>query len=80
MELKLAREELNGKPKTISFDKIVDELTKDIQKIFYFDKANSHKDLMELVEKLEEKGLSVYFREVRYGLDENDYMYEVHAL
>jgi hypothetical protein len=34
MELKLAREELNGKPKTISFDKIVDELTKDIQKIF----------------------------------------------
>lgn len=80
MELKLAREEINGKPKTIAFEKIVDQLGKDLQKIYYFDKSNSHKDLMELVEKLETEGFSVYFREVRYGLDENDYMYEVHAL
>ena len=48
--------------------------------MFYFDKTNSHKDLVEFVENLEEFGLSVYFREIRYGLDEEDYIYQVHVL
>jgi hypothetical protein len=80
MELKAARTELNAKPKTISVEKIEKELEKSGQKIFYFDRENSHKDLMEMVEHFEEKGFSVYFREIRYGLDENDYLYEVHIL
>jgi GTPase involved in cell partitioning and DNA repair len=80
MELKAARTELNAKPKTITLDKIEKEIEKEGQKIFYFDRENSHKDLMEMVEHFEEKGLSVYFREIRYGLDENDYLYEVHIL
>lgn len=80
MELKLARAELNAKPKTISFDKIEAAVSKEGQKIFYFDKDNSHKQLIELVEFFEEKGLSVYHRVVKYGLDEKDYMYEVHIL
>jgi hypothetical protein len=33
-----------------------------------------------LVEHFEEKEFSVYLREVKYGLDEGDYMYEVHIL
>lgn len=80
MELKLARNELSVKPKTINLEKIEEELEKSGQKIFYFDKENSHKDLVGLVEYFENKGFSVYFREIRYGLDENDYMYEVHIL
>ncbi|WP_457595966.1 HP0268 family nuclease [Hydrogenimonas sp.] len=80
MELKAARTELNAKPKTIGVDKIEKALEKEGQKIFYFDRENSHKDLMEMVEHFEEKGYSVYFREIRYGLDENDYLYEVHIL
>ncbi|WP_456323728.1 HP0268 family nuclease [Hydrogenimonas sp.] len=80
MELKAARTEINAKPKTISVEKIEKELAKNGQKIFYFDRENSHKDLMEMVEYFEEKGFSVYFREIRYGLDENDYLYEVHIL
>jgi hypothetical protein len=80
MELKAARTELNAKPKTIGVDKIEKVLEKEGQKIFYFDRENSHKDLMEMVEHFEEKGYSVYFREIRYGLDENDYLYEVHIL
>ncbi|WP_353661844.1 HP0268 family nuclease [Hydrogenimonas sp. SS33] len=80
MELKAARKELNAKPKAVSLDKIEKEVEKEGDKIFYFDRENSHKDLMEMVEHFEEKGYSVYFREIRYGLDENDYLYEVHIL
>ena len=80
MELKLARTQLDAKPKTISLEKIEAAFAKDRQQIFYFDRENSRKQLIALVEFFEEKGLSVYHRTVRYGLDENDYMYEVHIL
>ncbi|WP_281951476.1 HP0268 family nuclease [Nitrosophilus kaiyonis] len=80
MELKLARNELKIKPKPISLEKIEEEVEKDGDKIFYFDRENAHKDLVELVEHFENKGYSVYLREVKYGLDDNDYLYEVHIL
>ena len=50
------------------------------KKIFYFDRDNSHKDMMSLVDSLEDEGYNVYFREVKYGLADDEYMYEVHAL
>ncbi len=80
MELKAARTELKAKPKAITIEKIEKELEKEGQKIFYFDRENSHKDLMEMVEYFEKKGCGVYFREIRFGLNENDYLYEVHIL
>lgn len=80
MDLKLARVELEAKPKTISLDKLISELEKDKEKIFYFDKSNAHKDLVAVVEKVEELGYSVYFKEIRYGLDEEDYIYQVHII
>ena len=80
MDLKLARTEIDAKPKTVSLDKIEAAVAKEGQQIFYFDRENSHKQLIALVEFFEEKGLSVYHRTVKYGLDENDYMYEVHIL
>ncbi len=80
MELLLARTELTEKPKKVQIEKVKEELLKDTQKIFYFDKDNSHKDMMALVDSLEKDGLNVYFREVKYGLAEEEYMYEVHAL
>ena len=36
--------------------------------------------MMALMEYFEKKGKHVYFREVKYGLDEGDYMYEFHIL
>ena len=80
MELLLARNELNEKPKKIKLTKIKEELKELGQKIFYFDKDNSHKDMMSLVDALEDKDFNVYFREVKYGLADDEYMYEVHAL
>lgn len=80
MELLIARNELNEKPKKVQLDKIKDELKKDAQKIFYFDRDNSHKDMMALVEALEKEGFNIYFREIKFGLADDEYMYEVHAL
>jgi hypothetical protein len=80
MELLFARNELTEKPKKVQLDKIKEELEKTGEKIFYFDRDNSHKDMMALVDALEDNGFNVYFREVKYGLADEEYMYEVHAL
>ena len=80
MELLYARNELSEKPKKVQLDKVKEELQKDGEKIFYFDRDNSHKDMMALVDALEDEGYNVYFREVKYGLADDEYMYEVHAL
>ncbi len=80
MELLYARNELTEKPKKVQLDKVKEELQKDGEKIFYFDRDNSHKDMMALVDALEDEGYNVYFREVKYGLADDEYMYEVHAL
>lgn len=80
MELLFARNELNEKPKKVQLDKVKEELAKDQNKMFYFDRDNSHKDMMALVDALEEEGFNVYFREIKYGLADEEYMYEVHSL
>jgi hypothetical protein len=80
MELKLAKTALNEKAKTIQLSKIEEAVEKDGGQIFYFDKENPHKNLVKLVEHFEGKNFSVYLREVKYGLGDADYMYEVHIL
>lgn len=80
MQLKLARSEISGKPKSVSIDKIEQQVEENNQKIFYFDMENSNKDLVAFIEIFEKKGYSVYHRTIKYGLDENEYMYEVHIL
>ena len=78
MKLKLARTTLKAKPKTIELKKVEEDLAN--KSIFYFDKDNSHKDMIQLIEYFEEMGHSVYMREVKYGLDDNEYIYEVHIV
>ena len=78
MKLKLARTTLKSKPKTVELKKVEEDLAD--KSIFYFDKDNSHKEMKELIVYFEEKGFSVYMREVKYGLDENEYIYEVHII
>ena len=78
MKLKLARTTLKSKPKTIELSKIEEMLPK--KSIFYFDRENSHKEIMELIKYFEEKGFNVYMREVKYGLNEDEYIYEVHIV
>jgi len=78
MELKLARTSLNATPKETTLEEIEENLEK--KSIFYFDKDNSHKDLKNLIEYFEDKGYSVYMREVRYGLNDDDFIYEIHIV
>ena len=80
MELLLARTELTDKPKKIKVEKIKEDLGENGEKIFCFDRDNSHKDMMSLVDTFEEEGYNVYFREIKYGLADEEYMYEVHMV
>lgn len=78
MKLKLARASITSKPKVIEFSKIEEDLEK--KSIFYFDKENSHKELKALIEHFESKEYSVYMREVKFGLNDDEYIYEVHIV
>ena len=80
MELKLARTDLNAKPKKIDLAKIEKMLEKEDSVILYFDRENSHKDLLELQDHFEAMGKSFYMTEVKYGLADNEYMYQVHII
>ncbi len=78
MKLKLARTTLDTKPKSIDIEKLEEQL--DERSIFYFDKENTHKEILALIKHFEDKGCSVYMREIRYALTEGDYSYEVHIV
>ena len=80
MELKFARTDVDTKPKKADIAKIEASVEKEDSVIFYFDRENSHKDLLELQDYFEEKGKSFYMSEVKYGLSDNEYMYQVHII
>lgn len=78
MKLKLARASMSAKPRLIELSKIEEDLEK--KSIFYFDKENSHKELKSLIEYFENKAFSVYMREVKYGLNDDEFIYELHIV
>ncbi|SFV59515.1 FIG00388607: hypothetical protein [hydrothermal vent metagenome] len=80
MDLKFARTDLDAKPKKVDLSKLDAEVEKNDSIIFYFDKDNSHKDLLALQDHYEAMGKSFYMSEVKYGLGDNDYMYQVHIM
>jgi len=80
MDLKFARTDLDAKPKKVDLAKLDAEVAKNESIIFYFDRENSHKDLLELQDHYEAMGKSFYMSEVKYGLSDNDYMYQVHIM
>jgi len=80
MDLKFARTEIDVKPKKAELAKIEAMSEKDDSIIIYFDRENSHKDLLELQDHFEAKGKSFYMSEVKFGLSDNEYMYQVHII
>ncbi len=80
MELKLARTELDAKPKKIDLKKITEMVEKNNSLILYFDRENSHKDLLALQDHFEAQGKSFYMREVKFSLSVSEYLYEVYIL
>ena len=80
MDLKFARTDITSKPKKVDVAKMEATVEKDESVIFYFDKDNSHKDLLELQDHFEGLGKSFYMSEVKYGLSDGEYMYQVHII
>lgn len=80
MDLKFARTDIDSKPKKVDVAKMEDRVEKEKSVIFYFDKDNSHKDLLELQDHFEGLGKSFYMSEVKYGLSDGEYMYQVHII
>lgn len=80
MDLKFARTDVSSKPKKADVAKMEASVEKEESVIFYFDKDNSHKDLLSLQDHFEEKGKSFYMSEVKYGLSDGEYMYQVHII
>lgn len=83
MELKIARTDLTSKKKIeakISLDEIIKKVQEQNEHAFYFDGTNSHKDMQKAKANLEKSGFRVQLNEVRYGLDENNYIYELYVV
>jgi hypothetical protein len=76
MELKLVTNDNNIK--TMDLETFLSKVKKD--SFFYFSKETSYKDLQDLIDLIEKDGYSVYFREVKYSLEDDGYMYEMHIL
>jgi len=80
MELLIARSDIDKKGSKVDSKKIVQALEKEGNGIYYFDKENSHKDLLTFKDEIEAIGYSFYMKEVKYGLADDEYMYEAHIL
>ncbi len=44
------------------------------------DKENSHKEMQKVCASFQKAGYNTYLNEVRYGLDEASYIYELHII
>ncbi|QFR50507.1 hypothetical protein FJR48_11895 (plasmid) [Sulfurimonas lithotrophica] len=76
----MCKNRVRCKPKKADIKKIEESVEKNGSVIFYFDRENSHKDLLELQDYFEEKGKGFYMNEVKFGLSDNEYMYQVHII
>ncbi len=80
MDYKLARAELSLEPQIISMGEIDDLIKSERETIIYFDRENSEKNLLKLKKHFEDRGHNTYLRPIKFGLDENDMIYEFHII
>jgi phosphopantothenoylcysteine synthetase/decarboxylase len=76
MELNLVT--TDNKVKVIEMEKFLENAKKD--NFYYFSRETSYKNIQDLIDELKAQEYSVYFREVKYSLEDNGYMYELHIL
>ena len=76
MKYKLAQQTLNSKPKEVSLEEVIKIITE--KKVVFLDYSNNEESIKELVNKLSD--YKVYVNTVKFGLAENEYIYEVHIL
>lgn len=76
MKFKLAKQTLNSKPKELSLEEITKILEE--KEVIFLDSSNDKDEVSKLAEKL--KNHKVYVNIVKYGLLEDEFVYEVHIL
>ncbi|MBZ7987725.1 HP0268 family nuclease [Campylobacter canadensis] len=76
MKLKLAKQTLQSKAKEINIEEALEILNTD--RVIFLDCSNTKEEISKLVDKLKDK--KVYVNTVKYGLLEDEYIYEVHTL
>ncbi|RDU69894.1 hypothetical protein CQA62_00320 [Helicobacter cholecystus] len=79
MDFKLAKSTLDSKSAKISLKQIEEECAKE-GKIYYFSNENAHKDLLKIIGAFNTQGRNAYLHETKYGLDEKEYIYELHII
>ena len=81
MEYILAQTDVEAKQvKKITLEEIEQLLNSGKISIIYLDRQNSEKDIMKLVAYFNKKNRNAYVREVKFGLDQNEYLYEIHII
>ncbi len=80
MNLKLAKKDLNDEISTITLNEIEKRLESNGDITLYLDKENSIKDLQKMCAHFEKNSKSLHFNELRFGLDKDCFLYELHII
>lgn len=78
MELKLAKINEETEAKTISLDALLEDSANG--GFYYLDREIKEKDLQKLLKTLEDKKRRALINRVAFGLDEKDFVYELHIV
>ena len=78
MELKLAKINSESESRTITLDALLEESING--GFYYLDRENKEKDLQKLLKTIESKKRSAKLDRIAFGLDEKDFIYELHII
>lgn len=80
MKFQLAKKDINDKAKSITIEEIQKQVEDNGSATFYLDKDNSIEEIKKMKQKLEKKSKSIHWNELRYGLDKDSFLYELHII
>lgn len=80
MKFQLAKKDLNDKVKTIDLEDMIAQSEQNGSAVFYLERENSLEEIKKACQKLEKKSKSIHFNELRYGLDKDSFLYELHII
>lgn len=80
MKLKLAKNNIDDENKSISQKEIEKQMTDKDSTFIYLDNGNLLKDIQKLKTALEKNLKSVYFNKIKYGIDKDSFLYEMHII
>lgn len=77
MDFKLANSSSDSEKSGVITLKQIEKEMAEGSVFYYLDKSNKEKDLKDLINKINSKGKKAIYREVCYGIGEDEYIYEI---